>query len=116
MHDFALVGRWGAQGLAFSYSAAYVVAAVVAFAALRRRTGRLEGRRLASSTGRVALATAVMGAVVWLVVHAVGEPTGSGAIVRLLAGVASGVVVFGAAVLVLRVQEVEALRRRLRRN
>jgi hypothetical protein len=56
-----------------------------------------------------------MAGVVWVVVHAVGEPTGSGAIVRLLAGVVAGIVVFGVAVLALRVEEVEALRRRLRR-
>ena len=112
---FAFVGRWGAQGLAFSYSAAYVLGALVAVAALRRRAGRLEGRRLATSTGRVLAATAVMGGVVWLVVHAVGEPTGPGAIARLAAGVVTGVVVFGASALALRVEEVDTLRRRLRR-
>jgi putative peptidoglycan lipid II flippase len=112
---FALIGRWGAQGLAFSYSVAYMVAAVAAFAALRRRVGPIGGRGIARSTGRVAVATAVMGGVAWLVVHAVGDATGSGAIVRLLAGVLAGVVVFGAAVLFLRVEEVDSLRRRLRR-
>ena len=112
---FVLVDRWGAQGLAFSYSAAYLLAAVAAFAALRGRAGRLEGRRLAGSTGRVAIATAVMGGLTWIVVHAVGDPTGSGALVRLAAGVVTGVVVFAVAVLVLRVEEVEALRNRLRR-
>jgi hypothetical protein len=56
-----------------------------------------------------------MGGVAWLVVHAVGDATGSGAIVRLLAGVLAGVVVYGAAVLFLRVEEVDSLRRRLRR-
>ena len=112
---FAFVSRWGAQGLAFSYSAAYAIAAVVAFAALRRRVGRLEGRRLAISTGRVAIASAAMGGLVWMVVHAVGDPSGSGAIARLVAGVVTGVVVFGVAVLALRVDEVETLRKRLRR-
>ena len=113
---FALVGRWGVQGLAFSYSIAYMVAAVVAFAALRRRVGPIGGRGIARSTGRVAVATAVMGGVAWLVVHAVGEPTGSGAIVRLLAGVVAGLLVFGAAVLLLRVEEVDSLRKRLQRT
>src|SRR5439155_25037046 len=52
---FALIGRWGAQGLAFSYSVAYMVAAVAAFAALRRRVGPIGGRGIARSTGRVAV-------------------------------------------------------------
>jgi putative peptidoglycan lipid II flippase len=112
---FALISGWGAQGLAFSYSIAYMVAAVIAFAALRRRVGPIGGRGIAASTGRVAVATAVMGAVAWLAVHAVGAPSGSGAIVRLLAGVVAGLVVFGAAVLLLRVDEVDAVRKRLRR-
>ena len=113
---FVLVGRWGSQGLAFSYSIAYMVAAVVAFAALRRRVGPIGGRGIARSTGRVAVATAAMGGVAWLAVHAVGEPTGSGAIVRLLAGVLAGLVVYGAAVLFLKVDEVDSLRKRLRRT
>jgi len=56
-----------------------------------------------------------MGGVAWLAVHAVGEQSGSGAIVRLLAGVVAGVVVFAAAVLLLRVDEVKGLRDRVRR-
>lgn len=112
---FVLIGRWGAQGLAFSYSIAYMVAAVVAFAALRRRVGPIGGRGIAASTGRVAVATAVMGTAAWVAVHAVGDPSGSGAIVRLVAGVAAGVAVFVAAVMLLRVDEVRSLRRRVGR-
>jgi putative peptidoglycan lipid II flippase len=112
---FALVGRFGVQGLAFAYSAAYVVTAALAFAALRRRVGRLEGRRLLDSTARVAIASGVMGSVVWWVTRAVGSPTGSGAILRLVLGVVVGIVVYGAGVLLLRVEEIDALRRRFRR-
>jgi putative peptidoglycan lipid II flippase len=87
---FALFDRYGVQGLAFSYSAAYLIAAVAALVALRRRIGLLGGRRLATSTVKIALASAAMGAVVWLASHAVGSPAGAGAAARLAVGVASG--------------------------
>lgn len=109
---FALVGPFGVQGLAFSYSAAYVVAAVLAFAALRRRVGRLEGRRLLSTTGRIVVAAALMGVAAWGASRAVGSPTGGGATVRLVVGVAVGVLVYAGAVLVLRVEELRTLLRR----
>jgi putative peptidoglycan lipid II flippase len=112
---FALVSRFGVQGLAFSYSVAYLVAALVAFVALRRRVGRLDGRRMAVSMGRMTAAAGVMGLVVWLASRAVGSPTGGGAIVRMVVGVLVGVIVYGGGVLLLRVEEVDALRRRLRR-
>jgi putative peptidoglycan lipid II flippase len=103
------------QGLAFAYSAAYLVTAVIAFAALRRRVGRLEGRRLATSTGKMAVAAAVMGLVAWLATRSIGAPAGSGAIVRLFVGVLTGVVVYGVGVVLLRVEEVRGLLDRLHR-
>jgi putative peptidoglycan lipid II flippase len=111
---FALVGRFGVQGLAFAYSAAYVVAAAVTFLALRRRVGRLEGRRLAATSARIAAATAIMGIAAYLASRAVGSPTGGGAVVRLVVGVVVGVVVYGACLLAFRVEEIDALRDRLR--
>src|SRR5581483_4876183 len=110
----ALVGRWGVQGLAFSYAAAYLVSAVAAFAALRRRVGRLEGRRLATSTARVALAAAVMGAAVYALTRAIGSPTGGGAVARLVAGVVGGVAVYGGGLVALRVDLGTLLGRRPR--
>jgi putative peptidoglycan lipid II flippase len=102
---FALFDRYGVQGLAFAYSAAYLAAAVVALVALRRRIGLLGGRRLATSTVKIAVASAAMGAVVWVGSHAVGSPTGAGAAVRLAVGVASGAAAYAAIVVVLRVEE-----------
>ncbi len=112
---FALVGRFGVQGLAFSYAAAYTLAAVVAFVALRRRVGRLEGRRLAMTTARIAVAAGAMGLVTWVVTRSIGSPVGSGALVRLAVGVAVGMVVYGCLLLLLRVEEIEWVRDRLRR-
>ena len=113
---FALVGTFGVQGLAFAYSAAYIVAAAATFVVLRRRVGRLEGRRLVATTARIALAAAIMGIAAYIASRAVGSPTGSGAVVRLIVGVVVGVVVYGVCLLALRVEEVDALRSRLRRS
>jgi hypothetical protein len=57
----------------------------------------------------MAAATAVMGVAVWFAAHAVGSATGAGALLRLVVGTAVGVAVYGAAVVVLRVDELVAL-------
>ena len=53
---------WGHAGLAFSTSLVATVNFVVLMALLRRRIGRLEGRRLLRSGVRILIATAGMGA------------------------------------------------------
>ncbi|CAN5158409.1 murein biosynthesis integral membrane protein MurJ [soil metagenome] len=113
----ALVGRYGVQGLAFAYSIAYTVAAVIALAALRRRVGGVEGRQMATSAAKLALGTAVMGAAVYGVTRAVGADSGTGAVTRVAAGVTVGAVVCGLAVFALRAEELAGLRdRTLRRR
>jgi putative peptidoglycan lipid II flippase len=109
----ALVGVLGVQGLALAYSFAYSVGAVLALAALRRKLGTLDGRRTLTSVGRMVVAAAVMAAAVWLVTRAVGDDTGSGALVRTVVGVVVGLVVYAGALLALRVPEVVEVRERL---
>jgi putative peptidoglycan lipid II flippase len=111
----ALVGRYGVQGLAFAYSAAYVIAAVVALAVLRRRVGGVGGRRLGSPVARMTAAAAVMGVVVYAVSRAVGGDSGADAGVRLAAGVIVGVAVFVVALVLLRVDDVRRITGRLHR-
>jgi putative peptidoglycan lipid II flippase len=113
---FALFDRYGVQGLAFAYSAAYVVAALAALIALRRRIGLLGGRQLGASTLKITVASVAMGVVVWAVSHAVGAPFGSGAAVRLALGVIVGAVVFGALAFALRVEEAREVVARLARR
>jgi putative peptidoglycan lipid II flippase len=64
------------------------------------------------TTARIALAAAIMGVVTYVLTRGIGSPTGSGALVRLIVGVLVGVVVYGGCLLALRVEEVDALRRR----
>lgn len=110
---FALVGVLGVQGLGLAYALAYTVGAVLALAALRRRLGGLDGRRTLASVGRMVVAAAVMAVAVWAATRAVGGDSGSEAVVRTLVGVAVGLVVYGGALLALRVPEVVELRDRL---
>jgi len=105
----------GVKGLALAYALAYSIAALVALVALRRRVGLLGGRRLALAVGKVGVASAAMAAAVVLVAHRVGSDQGGGALVRTVAGVGVGLVVFGVTVVALRTEEVDALRTRLRR-
>jgi putative peptidoglycan lipid II flippase len=105
---FALVGRWGVQGVALSYSIAYLVASVVALAVLRRRVGGLGGQALVSALVRMVGAAAVMAAAVWAVTRVVGDDTGSGAVLRVIAGVAIGALVYVAVALALGVRDVRA--------
>lgn len=111
----ALVGRFGVQGLAFAFSLAYAVAAVMALAALRARVGRLGGRAVVDSSVRIAVAAAVMGAAVLVVSRVVGSPAGLGALVRMGAGVLVGIIAFAAAAVAVGVEEVDAIRSRLGR-
>jgi putative peptidoglycan lipid II flippase len=113
---FALVGRYGVQGVAFSYSVAYLLAAVLAMAVLRRRVGRLGGTQLAVAFARIVAATAVMGAAVWAVSRAVGADHGTGAVTRVAAGVLVGLAVYALAALALRVEDLRWLRERLLRR
>ena len=113
---FALVGRYGVQGVAFSYSVAYLLAAVLALAVLRRRVGRLGGTQLVSAFARIVAATAVMAVAVWLASRAVGADHGSGAVTRVAVGVLVGAVVYAAAALALRVDDLGGLRDRLLRR
>jgi putative peptidoglycan lipid II flippase len=113
---FVLVGRFGVYGVAFSYSAAYVIAAVVALAVLRRRIGRLGGSELVAAFARIFAATAVMAAAVWAASRAVGSDHGRGAVGRVAVGVLVGAVVYAVAALALRVEDLRWLRERLLRR
>ncbi|HTM08081.1 MAG TPA: murein biosynthesis integral membrane protein MurJ [Verrucomicrobiae bacterium] len=64
--NYLLVGPLGHVGLACSTSAVAIVNFVLLLALMRRRLGRLEGKRLVSSLVRISAATAVMAAAVWL--------------------------------------------------
>lgn len=68
----ALYPWLGVQGLALSWSIAYVAAAVVALGALRKRLHRLEGARTTRTLARVTVATVCASLVAWGAATAIG--------------------------------------------
>lgn len=117
----ALYGRYGVQGLAWSFAIAYGVATVFTFVVLVRR-GALPWRPTLDPLWRVVLASVVMGQIVWLATRAIGsDDTTGGAIARLALGTVIGIGVYGAVLRFLGVRElsdlgavVARLRRRVR--
>ncbi|HKN40408.1 MAG TPA: murein biosynthesis integral membrane protein MurJ [Acidimicrobiia bacterium] len=109
----ALYPWFGVQGLAFSFSIAYAVAAVMALRSLSRRTGGL-GLDLKSRQVlvRTVVAALVMTGAVRLTVVAL--PGQAPAIVEATVGVLVGVVVYGAALSAMRVREMAEIMKRLR--
>lgn len=91
---FALDRPFGVRGLAISLSVAYTVAAIAAYAVLRRRIGGLEGRKLLRVTGRVAVLSVAMAVVVAALDAGVGSGTGTGLLVRVLVAVAGGLAAY----------------------
>jgi len=111
---FALVGAYDVLGLGLSYAIAYVVAAALAFQTLRYKVREVDARGIITSVVRLAGAALIMGAFVWLTSSQVGSNTGWGALLRSAVGIATGVIVYVALLLALRVPEADAVRRRLR--
>ena len=111
---FALVGRFGVQGLALAYAAAYSIAAVVAVVLLRRRIGGMDGRRTVRALAKITAAAAVMAVGVVVARELVGSNAGVGALARTLVGVVVGAVVYLGALYVLRLEELHELVQRFR--
>jgi putative peptidoglycan lipid II flippase len=113
---FALVGPLDVRGLALAFAASYSASAVAALVLLGRRVGGIDGRRLAASLAKLAVATAVMGVAVWGVTRAVRGSTGAAAVVEVVAAIVVGVAVYAGMLFVLRADETAGLRSRLLRR
>jgi putative peptidoglycan lipid II flippase len=88
---------FGVAGLAWSYSIAYLVLAVVTWRTLDRRVrGGLRGDLLVPVFARALVAAVVMAFAMWLARDLVGADDGWGAIVRLVAAGSIGLVVYAA--------------------
>jgi putative peptidoglycan lipid II flippase len=103
-------------GLALSTSTVAIFGAVALFAILRGRIGGIYGRNLASSIWRITLASAVMGAAVWLSSHGMQAWLGTTRWARLAdlaTSIPFGLVIFYAACRILRVTELDLATRSL---
>jgi putative peptidoglycan lipid II flippase len=107
----------GVPGLALGHAVGYAVASALLLVRMRRRLHRIEGRALASLVARTTAASIVTGGVAWAVARGLAEMLGSGTlvdqVVQVGSAVLAGVLAFGLAARMLRIQEVEALRRQL---
>lgn len=113
---FAFYPLWGVQGLALSWSVAYIVAMIASLAAMRRRLGRLDAHRMVDTFARVLAGSAVLAVASWLVAQALGYATPGRAIVATAAALAVGGAGFLLTVHLLRVGEVRMLRDAVRRQ
>jgi putative peptidoglycan lipid II flippase len=112
---FVLVLDLGVQGLALGYAVGYAVAAAASIVIVRRRTGRLETRRTLATVARVTAAAAVAAIAARLVADAIGRSLGTAAApqqaVQVFGAVLVGMLVFGISALILRIEEVDTVRR-----
>jgi putative peptidoglycan lipid II flippase len=101
---------WKVPGLAAGRAANYVLGSLLMLIALRRRVGRLDGRRVLSAVGRMAVASLVMGVVAAAVATGVSDQLGSDLVADFLAvggAILAGLVTY---VLVAQLLKVEELR------
>ena len=90
---FAFYEWLGIEGLAWSWTVAYSVAAVVALVRLRRRLGHLNGKMLGTTATRVVVALVPAGLAAAALDHALGSASPSRSLVTLLvASTAAGIV------------------------
>jgi len=107
----ALMGGMGHGGLALANSLAITVELLMLLFLLRRRLHGVEGWRTLRATGRVLLASALMGVAVLLVLRW----TNGNIVYQAMLGAAIGVITYGVAGWLLRIPLVELLPSRLRR-
>ncbi|HEY8217758.1 MAG TPA: murein biosynthesis integral membrane protein MurJ [Acidimicrobiia bacterium] len=83
-----LFDELGIDGLAYAFSAAYAVAAVLTLGVLSRRVGGLQGRGIGSTVVRVGIVAAAAGVAAWQASSAIGWSSTGEAIVSSIAGLA----------------------------
>jgi putative peptidoglycan lipid II flippase len=113
---FALYPAMGVEGLALSWSIAYIVATVVALRAMRHRLQRLEGRAILQTFVRVGIATLLLAGIAWLVATVIGYDTPVRAIAATTAALALGGTVFYLALRAMHVRELTDLTSAIRRR
>jgi putative peptidoglycan lipid II flippase len=88
----------GVPGLALSWALSYVVAAIIGIVVLRKHLEGVDGRRLASSHVRIAIAAAVTGVVAWAVARAIGAGVDtsrfSGEFAQVFGAIVAGLAVY----------------------
>ena len=114
---FAFGLNLGVPGLALGFSVSYVAGSVILFVLLRRRLGRADGRRIASTLLRTCAAAALTALAAWATAEGiaavldVGRPVVN--LVQVLAAVAAGVLAFVLGALIFQIEEADEVWRAL---
>ena len=110
----------GVPGLALGHAASYAVGTAALMLALRPRLGGVDGRRVAGTAIRAGVAALVCAAAAWLTARGVGAvidvARASGRLLQVAAAISAGLLVFLAASFMLRVAEVDDVRKALVRR
>lgn len=112
----ALFHRYGSLGLGAAFAISYIVAAIWSLRVMAWKVPGFPLRHTLTSVGRMILAGLVMAEVTWLVARGIGSNEGLGAVTRSIVAGGIGLVVYVGALVVLRVDEIDQLRARLRRR
>ncbi len=108
----ALFYRFGTWGIPLGTAVCNIVSTAVLLVLLRRRLGRIDGSRIASSVGRIAVATAFVAGVAWIVWDPLDSALGRSfpaQVVSLGTALLAAGVTYYAACRALRVREMQAL-------
>jgi putative peptidoglycan lipid II flippase len=107
---FPLYAWLGIPGLALAFALSYFVAAIMTLAVLRVRLDGIDGAQLATSLTRIVAAGLAVGVVSWAVGELIGWSSFGLALLALVAGTAAGGAVYLGLLVVLRVEELSAIR------
>jgi putative peptidoglycan lipid II flippase len=114
---FVLALGLGVRGLALGHATAYTFGSLALLVLLRRRLGRINGRRILSGLSRTLVAAGATGVVAWGAARAIGDRLGVATLgsqaVQVSGAVLAGMIAFVLASLMLRVEEVDVLRKQL---
>jgi putative peptidoglycan lipid II flippase len=104
---FPLYYLFGVPGLAVAFAGAYGGASVVTLLALRRRLGRLDGRRLVDTLARSLAAGGLVALVTWLIARGLGWSSPWAALGTTVVGVIVGLAEYVAVTAALRMRELD---------
>jgi putative peptidoglycan lipid II flippase len=107
----------GVQGLALGHAISYGFGSITLLLLIRRRLRGIDGARVLGTVGRTLLAGTATAAAAWLVARWLGTAVGTATLaeqsIQVLSAIAAGLLVFVAASTVMRIEEVDAVRRHL---
>jgi putative peptidoglycan lipid II flippase len=104
--------QWGVLGLGAAFALSYALAALWALSVLAAKVRGYPLRSVLGSIIRMLLAGALAAEAAWWVAGRLGGNTGFDAVARIVAGVATTVVVYAAVLFVVAAPDVASLRRR----